>query len=107
MKSIPAQEALNEIFTASEELLRHDTQLFERLSTAINNLIVHDLERLVSILYRLDISEAKLKYLLAQNSAEPAAGTIAALIVERQLQKIKSRRENRRDNNDINEDEKW
>ncbi len=107
MRSIPEQEVLMEIFTASEELLRHDTDLFERLSSAINHLIVNDFERLVSILYRLDISEARLTALLAQKRDEHAADTIALLILERQLEKIKSRWENRRDNNNIDEDEKW
>jgi len=107
MKAIPEQEVLNEIFRAPEELLRNDNDLFTRLSAAINSLIVHDFERLVSILYRLDINEAKLEYLLAQKTGENASDTIAALIVERQLQKIKSRQENRRDTNDIDEEDKW
>ncbi len=107
MKVIPEQEVLNEIFRAPEELLRNDNDLFVRLSAAINGLIIHDFERLVSILYRLDINEAKLEHLLAQKTGENASDTIAALIVERQLQKIKSRQENRRDSNDIAEEDKW
>jgi len=107
MKAIPEQEVLNEIFTVSEKLLRNDKDLFARLSAAINSLIIHDFERLVSILYRLDINEAKLEYLLAQKTSENASDTIAALIIERQLQKIKSRQENRRDLNNIDEEDKW
>lgn len=107
MKALPEQQILDEVFTASEELLSHDYGFFERLSAAINSLIIHDFERLVSTLYRLDINEAKLEYLLALKSGENASDTIAALIVERQLQKIKSRQENCRDANDIAEEEKW
>lgn len=107
MKAIPEQEVLNEVFVASEELLRNNTDFFEKLSAAINILIIHDFERLVSILYRLDINEAKLEYLLAQKTEENASDTIATLIVQRQLQKIKSRQENRRDSNDIAEEDKW
>ena len=39
-------------------------RLKEKLSQHINYLIVNDFQKLVSILYRIDVSEAKLKYLL-------------------------------------------
>lgn len=82
-------------------------ELRQRLSVEINDLIVHDFQKLVGILYRIDINERKLKYLLRENVGEDAAVIIADLIIERQLQKIKSRQEYRRDNTNINEEEKW
>jgi hypothetical protein len=80
--------------------------LKQRLSTHINQLIRSDFEKLVSLLYRIDISEPKLRLLLQQKQGEDAADTIADLIIERQLQKIKSRKETKKSNN-IPDDEKW
>ena len=78
----------------------------ELLAEKINFLIVHDFNKLIQILYRADISEQKLKGMLAENKTEDAGKLIADLFIERQMQKIKSRRDNRRDQN-ISEEEKW
>ena len=80
--------------------------LKEQLSSHINFLIQSDFQKLVSILYRVDVSESKLKHLLKENPGYDAANIITDLIIERQLQKIKSRREQRNDEN-ISDDEKW
>jgi hypothetical protein len=80
--------------------------LKERLSSHINFLIQSDFQKLVSILYRVDVNESKLKQLLKENQGFDAANIITDLIVERQLQKIRSRQEHRNDEN-ISEDEKW
>ena len=98
---------LDVVLMGTEELLLKDGKLLNELSAYINNLIVQDFEGLVSLLYRLDINEKKLKYLLSVDAGINASDTIAALIIERQVQKIKSRRENRRDDNDIFADEAW
>lgn len=82
-------------------------ELKKRLSVHINNLIQSDFEKLVPLLYRIDISEPKLRYLLQENQGKDAANTIAGLIIERQLQKIKSRQQFRQRDNDIDEKEKW
>jgi len=76
------------------------------VSGYINPLITNNFNKLISILYRLDINETKLMQLLHDNPAEDAGMIIADLIIERQLQKIKSRKENT-GNNIIPEDDKW
>lgn len=81
-------------------------KLKEKLSQHVNNLIQKDFQKLVSVLYRIDVNEEKLKLMLEQNTETDAASIIAELIIERQLQKMKSRQEFRRDSN-IKEDEKW
>ena len=78
----------------------------QALIKAINDLILHDFDQLIYILYRLDIPEAKLKTLLAEHPQEDAAKMIASLIIERQLQNQKSR-ETFRQQDDIPEDERW
>ncbi len=76
------------------------------LSNYIHTLINEDFEKLVYILYRLDISERKIKELLS-DSHNNAGLIIADLIIERQLQKLESRIRFRQQNRDIPDDEKW
>ena len=66
-------------------------QLRDKLAVAINELINHDFEKLVFHLYRIDVDEARMRALLANRPGENAGGLIAELIIERQLQKLKSR----------------
>jgi len=75
------------------------------LSGYISHLISNNPDKLVSILSRVDVSEKMLKANL-QNQEENASGIMAQMIIERQLEKIKTR-ERYRSNDDISEDEKW
>ena len=81
--------------------------LNEKLQQHINNLILHDFQKLVRLLYRIDINEEKLKYLLKENADRDAATIISDLIIERQKQKIKSRELFKQWDMDIDENEKW
>ena len=76
------------------------------LADKINDLILHDFNKLISALYRADISEKKLNALLAENKNKDAGKLIAQLFIERQAEKIRSRRENRSDQN-IDEEDRW
>lgn len=49
----------------------------------INDCIQHDFNKLVQLLYRIDVSEEKLKSILQLNPNEDAAKLIAAVIIER------------------------
>lgn len=82
------------------------TAFKETLASYINELIVHDFEKLIGILYRLDVSEIKLKETLASSSTN-AGLLIAEMIIERQLQKIKTRKEFQQNKEDISDEEKW
>jgi hypothetical protein len=80
-------------------------ELKKALSDYINYLINNDFDKLLSVLYRVDVHEGQLKINLEQQKAD--AGTvIAEMILERQLQKIKSKGRSIPDN-DIPENEKW
>lgn len=68
-------------------------ELRQKLVFHINHLINHDFEKLVFYLYRIDVDESKIKKLLDQKGGENAAELIADSIIERQLQKIKSRQQ--------------
>jgi len=77
------------------------------LADKINELINNDFQKLVSILYRMDVSEMKLKQLLKENAGTDAGIIIADLMIERQEEKIKFRQQfNKRDEN-ISDEEKW
>lgn len=82
-------------------------ELREKLSAHINRLIQHNFEQLVNLLYRIDVSEAKIKSLLQIQPGINAGDIIADLIIERQLQKIKSRQQFKTNNQTFDEEEKW
>lgn len=77
------------------------------LSSHINELIKNDFDKLINYLYRIDVSEVKLKTLLTEHQQEDAGDIIAALIIERQEQKIRAREMFRTKNMDTDEEEKW
>ncbi len=74
------------------EPFNHLNELRQWLIENIEWLIDNDFERMLSILYRIDVSEAKVRLLIEQNEGENAAAIIADLILERQAQKIESRK---------------
>lgn len=77
------------------------------LADKINALISQDFGALVQLLYRIDVSEDKLRRMLADNSGEDAGRLIARLIMERQRQKMESRRKYRSDDNNDTGVERW
>ena len=76
------------------------------LEKHINWMIVNCFEQLVQLLYRLDVDEIKLKTMLSQNQEKDAAHLITSLIIERQLQKLASRKQGDTDPN-IPDEERW
>lgn len=87
-------------------------EIHAQLSNAVNQLVKNNFEKLVSLLYRIDVSEQKLKSLLHQFPQEDAGNIIASLIIERQEQKLKTRKHSDNDRNsqqddDLDEEEKW
>lgn len=91
---------------SSEESLK-DRLLFEQLAADINHLIQTDFEKLVNLLYRIDVSEAKVKEMLHAHPDRDAGHIIAELLIERQMQKIKLRKEFSKPPENISDDEKW
>lgn len=69
--------------------------LITALQEAIIYLLIHDLEKLWNILYRIDVNETKVKALFDKNKPEEIAPEMAELIYERLVQKAKTRIENR------------
>lgn len=65
-----------------------NNELITALSSYINQLIQTDFQKLVALLYRIDVHEEKLKRLLIDHPGEDAGKIIALLIIERTQQKI-------------------
>lgn len=82
-----------------------DQVLLEQLADEINYLIRADFNKLIFILYKIDVSEEKVQGMLSEKNSNAGKG-IALLLIERQLEKIEKRsRENT--SIDIPDDEKW
>jgi hypothetical protein len=75
-----------------ESKLTYDS-LLNRLAQIVDHLISKDFNRLLNALYRIDVSEEKLKSVLAQRP-ENTSLVIARMILERELQKVASRKKN-------------
>jgi hypothetical protein len=63
------------------------------LAERVNDMINKDFNALIQLLYRIDVNEAKLRGVLRDNQASDAGQLIARMILERQWQKILTRRE--------------
>src|SRR5690554_3314765 len=79
------------------EIVDQDKQNFEKLklelSQYLDHLIATDFNKLIGILYRIDISQEKATAALADKAQKETPGeTIATLIIARQLEKIETRR---------------
>lgn len=85
----------------------NEEDLVQLLGQRINVLIRSDLQRLIAILYRIDVDEVRLRSMLAQFKSVDAGLIIAALVLERQKQKQSTRQQFSRPSDEIPEDEKW
>jgi hypothetical protein len=80
------------------------------LAEKIGILIDKDFGALVQLLYRVDVSESRLRQLLLENRTTDAGRLIARLLLERQWQKIVTRREFSREKpkeDAADEEERW
>ena len=84
-----------------------EDELVEALAIHLNDMIIHHFSQLITALYRIDVSEQKIRQTLRENPQADAGKIIAHLIIERQKQKIKTRELFRSRDNDIDENEKW
>ena len=101
------EQVLEEISKELEVIVKDHSITKQILIEKINDLVNTHFQKLVSILYRMDVSETKLKQLLNENAGTNAALIITDLIIERQEQKIISRQQFRKKDENISDDEKW
>lgn len=85
-----------------------ENELETVLAGKINVLIQRDFGALVQLLYRIDVSEKRLRGMLDPDAGEDAGRIIARLIMERQWQKIESRQRYRQDDvPGASDEERW
>lgn len=58
------------------------------LERIINYLLDHDMERLLQVLYRIDVHEEKVKEVMTTYAVEELAAELAQLVIERLRQKV-------------------
>jgi hypothetical protein len=78
------------------ETLDEDS-LFKMILTRVNELLETDVDLLLSYLYRLDVEEHKITNALSMNAILPANEGIARLILERQKQRIITKKKFKQD----------
>ncbi|MCP9751285.1 hypothetical protein [Ferruginibacter sp. HRS2-29] len=83
-----------------------DSDVRKSIVEKINHLILHDFEKLVYLLYRIDVSEKKIDQLLRRFPQTDAAEMIADLMIEREAEKMRSRQEFKQRGEDSGE-ERW
>lgn len=81
-------------------------ELKKQLAAYLNELLLHDFHSLVQLLYRVDVSEKKLKTVLQESPNEDAGNLLAELVIQRQLEKLVTK--NRfHFPDDASEEERW
>ncbi len=75
------------------ERMLTEAQLLEVLSEQIAWMLEHKLEYLMSLMYRLDVPESKVDEALSPAAEAPAHLALAQLILERQKQRVRTKRQ--------------
>jgi hypothetical protein len=100
-------ESIEQLLNLNSQLdVVQKEEMKDHLIFYINHLLLHDFDKLVQILYRVDVSENKLKEVVQKNPGTDAAIIIADLLMQRQEEKIKTK-EAFKSNNDISGEDKW
>ena len=67
-------------------------ELKSHLSFYIADLLEHNFEKLCSLIYRHDVSEDKFHFALESGDIDGQAERVAELVIERELQKVETRK---------------
>lgn len=97
-------EIKNEIEKNFEISLCEDWKM--ALIDLIDNLIANNFQQLINVLYKIDVSENKIKLALQQQQNRKTAEVLVEMILERLQEKAESRKATKT-NNFISEDEKF
>jgi hypothetical protein len=101
-----ATDTILALSKVTDTALVQSPEWYRQLVHAVNDLLVHDFQALVQLLYRLDVDEHKIRSSLAGNPGTDAAELIAQLLFARQMQKLKTRQRESAQRPDDDE-EKW
>lgn len=85
-----------------------EEELFQYLCDRIAWMIEYNMEYLLSLLYRNDVEEHKIHFALSPREPEPANVALAKLVVERQKQRMATKKQYGQQNtDDIDEELRW
>ncbi|MBX9852381.1 MAG: hypothetical protein K2X86_11570 [Cytophagaceae bacterium] len=65
--------------------------LKEKLAHAISILLNRDMNRLLNIFYRMDLSEQKVNRIISESAPQEISSQLADLVIEREMQKAITR----------------
>ncbi len=109
-----AQKQLTQLIAGEFELpvsgeeMPGEEELLRVLSERIAWLLEHNMEYLLSLLYRNDVAEEKIHRALSPSEPTPANEALARLVLERQKERLATRRRFGRQNHpDVDEDLRW
>ena len=94
------------VLLSNDKTYLSSNDLLEKFAESISYLLQHDFDKLIYILYRIDVNENKLKATIKENPSRPEY-VIAKMIIERQIEKINSRERNKNNFSSESEEEKW
>jgi galactose-1-phosphate uridylyltransferase len=103
-------ELINRDFelTAKGQAPPSEEELFQMLSDRISWLIEHNMEYLLSLLYRNDVAESKIHFALSPFEKDPANVALAKLVMERQKQRLATKQQyGKQDSGDVEEELRW
>jgi hypothetical protein len=78
-----------ELLPVSQDIIDRDT-IKKKLEEVIFQMLSNEFEKLCNVMYRLDVSEAKFNTALLK-APEDAASEIADLVIDREIQKVRTR----------------
>ena len=87
---LSSAQSLQKYFDDDIKASNYD-QLKEWLTSEIIKLLMNDMEKLLNILYRIDVNEKKVKEVFAQNNPQIIAPLLAELLIEREMGKAETR----------------
>lgn len=97
-----------EIDLPESESAPTEEELFQYLCDKIAWMIEHNMEYLLSLLYRNDVEEHKIHFALSPHEPDPANVALAKLVLERQKQRLETKKKYGPQNaDDVEEELRW
>ena len=85
-----------------------EAELFQYLCDRIAWMIEHNMEYLLSLLYRNDVKEEKIHFALSPFEKDPANVALAKLVIERQKERVETKKKyGEQDKGEIDEEIRW
>lgn len=91
-KNYPVHLVADKLQLENVSKYKTEKEQFEQLANHLDELVSTNFNKLISILYRIDVSEEKARRALAEEAGIKSPGhTLARLLIEREAEKIKYR----------------